>query len=80
MPESNKHYSCLILKCVEGTLTLAEKQDLENWVGASPVNKAIFDNLNTPGKIMAELKFQDEVAEIAARARKRLDKQFRKNA
>jgi len=74
--EKNHRPSELILKYVIQTLTEEEKLELDAWIGASPINKAIFESLNSADKIMEELEFQGEVSRIARRARKRFDERL----
>lgn len=46
----------LIVKHLEGTLTLAEQQELQAWIAASDSNRSLFDELNHPESLRTSLK------------------------
>lgn len=74
MEDRNYDIAQLLLKNLEGVLTSAEQQQLNAWVEASPVNRAIFNNIDGPESVLRELQLAEEARNIGLNVRKRIEK------
>jgi ferric-dicitrate binding protein FerR (iron transport regulator) len=73
MADRNNEIAQLLEKNLQGALTPAEQETLNAWIDASPANRAVFDNVDSPEAVLRELRLYEEARHIAMNVRKRVE-------